>query len=541
MPPIPPAIINIAKFVVLLGVLIFVHELGHFLLARRYGVYVKKFYLGFDIGGLKIFSFQGKETEYGVGILPLGGYVKMAGQEDVPPADEEAREKLEEENRDIPPERRFDHKPLRRRAAIVAAGPVMNILLGVFLFIGIARIGFQTPRYLADTRVGQVEKGMPAERAGIRPGDVIREVDGRPVESWEELQRRLRGSRADRELPMVLEREGEERTVTVIPERLPGVGFSQIGIAPAGKVVVSGIFPDSPPARAGLEAGDILISLDGRPLPAPGAVREILGEHTRGPVSLEVLRPETEERFEVSVPTEFPVFIPGLYLDRDRVIGTDPRAEGEVEKLQRGDRVVEIDGRPVLPEEVADRISAASPGEELILTVHRSRWFALRPASRITVRVPVSSRAVIPGVQLDYDRQTVLTRYYGLAAIPAGLRMGVTRAVEVLEVFYLLLTGRLGGAAVGGPVMIYQVTSYVRGLSDFLILLALISVNLGLINLVPLPVLDGGHLLFFGLEGILRRPLPPRFVLAAQQIGLAVIAALILLITYKDILRVLGY
>jgi len=84
-----PAIINVAKFIVLLGILIFVHELGHFLLARRYGVYVKKFFLGFDIGGLKIFSFKGRETEYGIGILPLGGYVKMAGQEDVPPGDEE--------------------------------------------------------------------------------------------------------------------------------------------------------------------------------------------------------------------------------------------------------------------------------------------------------------------------------------------------------------------------------------------------------------------------------------------------------------------
>ncbi len=541
MPTIPPAIINVAKFIVLLGVLIFVHELGHFLLARRFGVYVKKFYLGFDIGGLKIFKYQGRETEYGIGILPLGGYVKMAGQEDVPPADEEARKKLEEENRDIPPEQRFDRKPLRQRAAIVAAGPVMNILLGVFLFIGIARIGFQTPRYLAETRVGQVERGMPAERAGVRPGDSIREVDGRPVENWEELQRRLRGSRAGRELPVVLEREGEELTVTVTPERLPGVGYSQIGIAPAGKVVVRGILPDSPASRAGLEAGDILVSLNGRPLPAPGTVRELLEEFTGDRVSLEVVRPETEERFEVSVATEFPVFIPGLYLEQDRVVGIDPRAEGEVEKLQKGDRVVEIDGRPVRPGEVAGRVSAAAPGEELILTVHRSRWFALRPASRITVGVPVSSRAVIPGIQIDYVREPVLTRYYGLAAIPAGLRMGVSRAVEVLEVFYLLLTGRLGGAAVGGPVMIFQVTSYVRGLSDFLILLALISVNLGLINLVPLPVLDGGHLLFFGLEGIIRRPLPPRFVQAAQQIGLAVIAALILLITYKDILRVLGY
>lgn len=541
MPPIPPAIINIAKFAVLLGVLVFVHELGHFLLARRFGVYVKKFYLGFDVGGLKIFSFQGKETEYGIGILPLGGYVKMAGQEDVPPADEEARAKLEAENRDIPAERRFDHKSLRRRAAIVAAGPAMNLLLGVLLFIVIAWIGYRIPGYQAETRIGLVVEGMPAERAGIRSGDLIREVGGRPVTDWKELRLELMGSRAGEELPIVLEREGETEEILVVPERPPGASYSQIGIAEAGKVMVWNLQTDSPAARAGLQEKDILIRLNGEPLPAPGAVVKLLEEVTGDRVSLEVLRPETEELLEVTVPLEFLVFIPGIDLQQDRVRWVDPRGEGEVRKLRLGDRVVEIDGRPVAPEEVAGRISAAAPGEELVLTVRRSRWFSLRPATRLTVGVPVSSRPVLSGITLAYDPEPILIRYPGLAAIPEGLRMGVENVEEVLKLFYFLLTGRVGGAAVGGPVMIFQVTSGVRGLSDFLIILAVISVNLGLINLVPLPVLDGGHLLFFGLEGILRRPLPPRVVLAAQQVGLAVIAALILLITYKDILRVLGY
>ncbi|MDP8235185.1 MAG: RIP metalloprotease RseP [Candidatus Erginobacter occultus] len=541
MPAIPPAIINIAKFVVLLGILIFVHELGHFLLARRFGVYVKKFYLGFDIGGLKIFRFRGKETEYGIGILPLGGYVKMAGQEDLPPGDEEGRKKLEEENKDIPPDRRFDKKPLHQRAAIVAAGPVMNLLLGVGLFVLIARIGIRTPGYLTEPRVGWVEEGMPAERAGIRPGDLVREIAGRPVGDWEDLRRKLRATRAGEELEMVLEGEGPTRTVAVVPERFPGIGYSQIGISPAGKVTVWGLQTDSPAARAGLRTGDILVSLNGEDLLAPAAVGDFLKEFSGELLNLEIFRPETGEQFSFSVPAEYSPYIPGLYLEGGQVTAVDPRAEGAVGKLKKGDRVVEIGGRPVDPEEVAGRIASASQGEEMVMTFHRSGWFVLKPASRITVGLEVSSRAVLPGVTITYDPEPVLIRYYGLAAIPAGLRMGVERAGEVLEVFYLLVTGRLGGAAVGGPVMIFQVTSYVRGLSEFLALLALISVNLGLINLVPLPVLDGGHLLFFGVEGIIRRPLPPRVTLAAQQVGLAVIAVLILLITYKDVLRLLGY
>ena len=127
-------VISLFKFGVVLGVLIFVHELGHFLVARWTGVYVKKFFLGFDIGGLKIFSWKGKETEYGIRVLPLGGYVKMVGQEDLPESEEKKKEKEKEEDEDadIPPDRRFDKKPLYQRAAIVLAGPLMNLLLGLF-------------------------------------------------------------------------------------------------------------------------------------------------------------------------------------------------------------------------------------------------------------------------------------------------------------------------------------------------------------------------------------------------------------------------
>jgi regulator of sigma E protease len=536
-----PAIINVAKFIVLLGILIFVHELGHFLLARRYGVYVKKFFLGFDIGGLKIFSFKGRETEYGIGILPLGGYVKMAGQEDVPPGDEEGLKKLEEEDKDVPSHRRFDRQPLRQRAAIIAAGPVMNLLLGVGLFVLIARIGFHTPAYQAESRVGLVGEGMPAERAGVRPGDLVREIDGHPVEDWTDLQRQLMSSRAGEELELLVEREGDLRMITVIPEKSPEAGFPQIGISPPGKTMVGDLESDSPVARAGLKEKDILVSLNGEPLPAPGAVGKLLRDFAGDRIELEVLRPETGERFSVSIPPEFP-YLSGIDLKQGRVRWVDPEAEGGGAELKKGDRVVEIGGRPVAPEEVADRIQAAAPGDELVLTFHRSGWIAFKPSTRITVSVPVSAQAGIPGVvSIEYDPESILTRYYGWSAVPAGIRLGLEKTGEILEVFYLLLTGRLGGAAIGGPVRIFQVTSYVEGISDFLILLALISINLGLINLVPFPVLDGGHLLFIGLEGVIRRPLPERFLLIAQQIGLAVIAVLFVLITYKDILRLLGY
>ncbi len=540
MPAIPSSIIAIAKFLVLLGILIFVHELGHFLLARLFGVYIKKFFLGFDVGGLKIISFKGKETEYGIGILPLGGYVKMAGQEDVPPGDEEGRKKLEEENKHIPPERRYDRKPLLQRAAIIAAGPAMNLLLGIGLFILIARIGFQTPGYLEEPRIGYVEEELPAARAGIIPDDLVREVDGQPVDDWDGLQRILRRSRAGEEIPVILERAEEVRMVAVTPEKPPGASHPQIGISPAGRVAVWALQTDSAAGRAGLKPGDILVSLNGEDLSSPREVGKLLKDYSGDRLDLEVFRPAGGEEFKISLPPEYP-FISGIHLVRERVREIDPRAGGDIGKVKKGDRLVEVNGRPVEPEEIAGLIKAASPGEELVLTFRRARWFSLRPAIRITISAPVSSQASIGGVRLDYDPEPVLTRYRGWSAVPAGIRLGLEKTVEILEVFYLLLTGRLGGAAIGGPVMIFQVTSYVRGVADFLILLALISINLCLINLLPFPVLDGGHLLFLGLEGIIRRPLPDRFLLVAQQVGMAVIAVVFILITYRDILRLLGY
>ena len=289
-----------------------------------------------------------------------------------------------------------------------------------------------------------------------------------------------------------------------------------------------------------MEPGDILVSLNGNKLSSPLQVERLLEDYSGSSLALGISRSATGERLEVFLPPEYP-FISGIQLAQDRVREVDTRAGGEIGKVEKGDRLIAINGRPVEPEEIAGLIRAASPGEELVLTFLRSRWFSLRSAIRITISAPVSSQASIGGVILDYAPEPVHIRYRGWSAVPAGLRLGLEKTAETIEVFYLLLTGRLGGEALGGPVMIFQVTSYVRGVADFLILLALISINLCLINLLPFPVLDGGHLLFLALEGIIRRPLPERFLLVAQQVGMAVIAVVFILITYRDILRLLGY
>ena len=540
MESIIPIIISIVKFGVVLGILIFVHELGHFMVARWAGVYVKKFYLGFDIGGLKLFRYRGKETEYGIGILPLGGYVKMAGQEDVPASDEEAQEKLAEEDKDIPLDRRFDHKSIRSRVAIIVAGPVMNLILGLVVFIIVAFIGIQVPIHMSEPLIGGVEEGLPAAAAGVIPGDRIVAVDGVKTDNWEDLFYQIMRTESGREIGMTISR-GEKRIDTKItPEKFLGTRYSRIGIAPGGQVVTWVVQTDSPAYAAGFQVGDVIREINGIPVLSP-MIEYYLPDPEADEIQLTGYHPDLDEVFQVELPISPVSIIRGLYLDGGRVDNIDYRAEGELLSLKKGDQVVAVDGAEVSPDEVIGVIRAAAPGSILELRIERSGWMFFKPSKEFTVRAEVSSMPSLKGVVIHYSPEEVTVQYSGWKAVEAGAGMAVESVRKMLDLFYLMISGRIKTSEVSGPVGIFKITSQVSGLSRLLYLLALISINLGIINLFPLPVLDGGHLLFFLIEAVIRRPLSEKFMLIAQQTGLALIGILFLLVTYNDILRVLGY
>ena len=533
-------IISIVKFAVVLGILIFVHELGHFMVARWAGVYVKKFYLGFDIGGLKLFRYKGRETEYGIGILPLGGYVKMAGQEDVPPNDDEAREKLEEENKDIPPDRRFDHKSVSQRVAIIAAGPVMNLILGLVAFIIVAFVGIQVPIHLSEPGIGVVEEGMPAAAAGVIPGDKIVAVDGTKTDDWQDLFYQIMRSEAGREIGITIARGEEIIESRITPKKFLGTAYPLIGITPGGEVVTWIVQTDSPAYAAGLRVGDVIREINGVPVLSPG-VENYLADPAAAEIQLAVYNQELDEVSQIKLPIFPTSVILGLALEEGRVKNVNYRAEGELLSLKKGDQVVAVDGVEVSPEEVGGLIRAAVPGSILELGIERSGWMFFKPSEEFTVRSMVSTMPSLEGVFIYYSPEEVTVQYSGWKAVEAGAGMAVDSVEKMIDVFYLMFSGRIGPSGVAGPVGIFKITSKVSGLSQLLSLLALISINLGIINLFPLPVLDGGHLMFFLIEAIIRRPLSERFMLIAQQSGLVLLAALILLVTYNDILRALGY
>jgi RIP metalloprotease RseP len=203
---------------------------------------------------------------------------------------------------------------------------------------------------------------------------------------------------------------------------------------------------------------------------------------------------------------------------------------------------VAVDGKEIPPARLRDIIRGAPSGKILELGVFRSGWMFFRPSRRFPVRARIDSRGTVPGLILTYRREPVLIKYRGWQAVTKGTEMMVDKTRKMFQFFYFLLAGRVGTSELAGPIGIFTITSAVEKFSQMLTLLAIISLNLGIINLFPIPVLDGGHLLIFSLEGILRRPLSPRLVSIAQQTGLFLLLALFVLVTYNDTVhRLMGY
>ena len=439
------------SFLVALCILIFVHEFGHFIVARALGVGVTKFSFGF---GPKLVGIKRGETEYLVSAIPLGGYVKLVG---------------ESETEETPPdqaERSFWRKPVPVKMAVVFAGPLGNLVFAVLVFWAVFLWGVQ-----AITARIDVAPGSPAAAAGLATGDVVTRVGGAPVANWEDLDTQVRKAKPGVPLVVAVRRGTAEVAATVVPKSVPAHNeFGQsiqepgIGVMPLVTPRISEVFPGLPAARAGLRKGDVV-----------------------------------------------------------RRVGTEPVGTWE---------------------ELASRIRKAKPGEPLVLTV-------LRGDKEMTVTVvPEAQESKGPG------GETVRDARIGIAQAPETVMQRLSpgraflRAVDktwylvalTAEVVVKLITRVVPAKSLGGPILIAQLAGAQarQGLYDFLLFLGLLSVNLGILNLLPIPILDGGHILFFAIEGLIRRPLSVNARAMAQQVGLALILMLVALVFYNDIARLVA-
>jgi regulator of sigma E protease len=610
-------------FVLMLVPLVLVHEFGHYIVARWMGVRVLSFSIGF---GRVLWSWQRNGTEYAIRLLPLGGYVRMLGDDPQASAEEPGPAGPDA----------FTSKPVWRRTLIVAAGPVFNFLLAAVLLFGGA-LAFD--REVMSTRLGTVLPDGPAYKAGLRPGDRLTRIEGAPVASFEEIQRAVR-ARPDKLLHVEAERDGRvlKFEVTTARQRLvtaPELGLVEsvgmIGVRPDTPEAVVAVQPDSPAWRAGLRSGDRVVAVEAVQarnwFDVEAALRAAIGKRQAG-VTLQVRRltarpPVAKAELGRALEQPQEVASSTLQLDlagvadlpsvgvamADRVIGVveagTPMAEAGRGAAQAGDEVLTVDQQPVagflrLTERIAGpyedaRVSPALRGVHGPALVAKLQaavakpWtlrlrHAVRAEERTRLAAVVAGQPAVTALEqavardpkalergwLDYDLSLQLKVMLDrnerpellFGAWPAlgfeapemvpnahlwqhaarrtsrGLYESVRNTVLAVGG---LFSGQVPMSELGGPIRIAQIAKQTadHGMVQFLLTMVLLSVNLGVLNLLPIPLVDGGRLLFLAVEGIKRSPVTLRTQQIAAYLGVAMLGLLLVVVMKNDLQRVL--
>jgi regulator of sigma E protease len=532
-------------FVLLLSILIFVHELGHFLVAKACGVRVLKFSLGFGppvgVGRFRL-AWERGHTQYVVAWFPLGGFVKMLGEnpDEVDSAEASAH-----------PSETLGAKPVWQKLAVIFAGPAMNLLLPVFVFVGTLAVGVPRPTPV----IGMVEEGSPAARAGLRSGDLIAEVDGGPVEWWGDLEDEIRAHPGER-LQLTVERDGARAVVDLAVDTRSGFDeFGEVrpmgwaGIGHSRRRAMLGI-PDaaSPAHRAGLRSGDVVTAVAGQPV-EDWLVFAVAVASAKGEVPIAVERglgesPE-EIRFVLSAGGAVEVLgiVPASVLV-DEVEADSPAAAND---FRSGDLILAVDGEPVgsfgsFAELV--RTGGGAPMRLMLARDGQVREATITPEliptdiglgieePRYRIGIRGEEALIVGAVALDRERNP-------LVSIPRAASMTVSITQTFLRGFAKMVTGEVSSKSLAGPIGIAEIAgnAFQRGWETYLSIMVLISINLGILNLLPIPILDGGQALLFLVEGVKRSPLSLRTREIVQQIGLTVLVMLMGLAFWNDISR----
>ena len=506
---------TLLSFLLTLAVLIAVHEWGHYRAARACNVKVLRFSIGF---GRPIWRRQGAETEWVVGLLPLGGYVRMLDEREAPVAAEER-------------DRAFNRKPLSQRAFIVAAGPIANLVLAVMLYAAAHWVGTEEPLPLLGTPVA----ASPAELAGVRPGDqVLRlaDADGsgaHAVLSFTDLRWQLTRAALDgRDVQLIVRRvDGSEQILRL---DLAGLGATdadpglmrRIGLpGPLSEPVLGEVVAGGAAERAGLRPGDRVLGVDGVAITDGAALRAII-------------RAAAQQ-------------VRANATNTNATNGTAPSASAGVSAASSVPEVPNTtDIAPAA--DIADPMQAAAAPPPPPLPPGSQLWEIDRAGERLSV---VVTPAIVDDRGQRVGRiEAVVGSGVKLALVRLGpvegLQRGVQRTGEMamltLKMLARIVTGEASPRNLSGPLTIaeYAGQSVQLGLAYYLGFLAVVSVSLGVLNLLPLPMLDGGHLLFFAFEALTGRPIPDAWLERLQRGGLFIILVMMSLALYNDVARLVG-
>ena len=458
-------LISVIALLVTLGILVTIHEFGHFWVARRCGVKVLKFSIGF---GKAVKTWIGKDgVEYVIAPIPLGGYVKMLGQEDSTVVDTSGLSESQQQYS-------FACKPLWQRMAIVAAGPVANFLLAIFVF-WLINISYGVSG-IAPVVNNVIEDSL-AETAGLRAGDEILAVDGEETITWQQVTLQLLGRLGETgEISLTVDPADSSRTRTLqvpinawmgaetAPNPVGNLGIIQFEI-PAD---IAGIIPGGAAEAAGLRIGDEIISVDGRSIRGWTHWVEVIRASPELTLNVVVQRGGINSVLLMTPQT--------ATLDDGTVIGSI------------GAYVQETTLAELLPPEMQRQVN-----------------------------------------------------YNVLSAIQPAVIETWDKSLFVLDSVRKMVVGLISPKNINGPITIAQVAgeTVTYGLDVYLGFLALLSISLGVLNLLPIPVLDGGHLLYYAIEAVIRRPVPERIQAFGLQLGLLMISGIMMLAIYNDVNRLL--
>ncbi|MDM7323338.1 MAG: RIP metalloprotease RseP [Gammaproteobacteria bacterium] len=444
---------SILGFILAIGLLVAVHEWGHFWVARRLGVKVLRFSIGF---GRPLKTWRRGETEYVIASLPLGGYVKMLDGREGPVEPDEVH-------------RAFDRQSVGKRAAIVAAGPVANLVFAVIAYALMYMLGITGLAPILDAPAA----GTPAAQAGLRGEAEVLAVNGHPVRTFDALRIAvLDAATGGQPIQLRVREQGGERMV-----ELPGASYgllkgtedplARLGLRPwepRGNIIVRQVEEGAAAALAGLRVNDVVTGVGGMPVSRASELVEVIRQHPGERVELDILRDGQSLRVSM---------ILGMRRFNSEMVGY--------------------------------------AGAAFSVDISDETWARLRVVERLGV----------------------------LEAVQAGLSRTWDMSVLTLRFMGKMLTGQASLETISGPLGIADVAgkSLVLGLSNFLAFLALVSLSLAILNLLPVPVLDGGHLLFYLIEALLGRPLSNEAQMFAQRIGMSLLLALMALALFNDLTR----
>jgi regulator of sigma E protease len=471
---------NIVVALLVLSVIIVIHELGHFAVAKFFKIKVETFSVGF---GPRLLGFRRGDTDYRISAFLLGGYVKMAGET---PADTITGEAYE-----------FLSKPKWQRFLVAAAGPAMNVILAIGLIMGLYLYGTDVPEFLIGQAViGVVEPASPAEKVGVKPGDQIVSVDDKQKPDWQAVQNDFLTS-PGRPVQMVIERAGQRMDVTVVPERRGRDEAGYVGMLPAIRTVVRAVQPNSPAKAAGLKPGDEILRVNGIDLRQTGKTIQ------------QAIQESTDKTFPITI-----------------IRHSNPAPAADQPSLWS--KLRQFFGRSNDASDVASfPLADSGHSDEKIEPIDIQVTPIMRDGRKI--------------IGIDVPFPSVHVKLGMIGALEKSIEVNKENAVLIFQVIGRLIKRQASLRQLDGPVGIVAVSgqAYEAGFATLFTFMAVISLNLGILNILPIPILDGGVILLLVIESLMGRDLSLRMKERIVQASFVFLLMLTVIVLYNDVVKLL--